>query len=49
MLREIADGVRHGRYVVLDDVAHLAPAEAPAEPWPTLIRDHCMRDLEGTR
>jgi 3-oxoadipate enol-lactonase/4-carboxymuconolactone decarboxylase len=29
-LREIADGVAHGRLVVLDGVAHLAPAEAPA-------------------
>jgi 3-oxoadipate enol-lactonase/4-carboxymuconolactone decarboxylase len=31
LLREIADGVRHGRLVVLDDVAHQAPAEAPEE------------------
>lgn len=30
-LREIADGVRNGRMVVLDDVAHQAPAEAPEE------------------
>lgn len=29
LLGEIADGVRHGRLVVLDDVAHLAPAEDP--------------------
>lgn len=28
-LREIADGVADGRLVVLDGVAHLAPAEAP--------------------
>ncbi|WP_182525643.1 alpha/beta fold hydrolase [Nocardioides dongkuii] len=28
-LREIADGVRDGRLVVLDGVGHLAPAEAP--------------------
>jgi len=28
-LREIADGVPDGRYVELDGVAHLAPAEAP--------------------
>ena len=27
----IADGVKDGRLVVLDDVAHLAPAEAPTE------------------
>jgi 3-oxoadipate enol-lactonase/4-carboxymuconolactone decarboxylase len=30
-LRLVADGVQHGRLVVLDDVAHLAPAEAPDE------------------
>ncbi|MEU7871896.1 alpha/beta fold hydrolase [Dactylosporangium sp. NPDC049140] len=29
-LAEIASGVRHGRLVVLDGVAHLAPAERPA-------------------
>jgi 3-oxoadipate enol-lactonase/4-carboxymuconolactone decarboxylase len=29
LLRHIATGVQHGRVVVLDDVAHLAPAEAP--------------------
>jgi 3-oxoadipate enol-lactonase/4-carboxymuconolactone decarboxylase len=28
-LAEIADGVQSGRFVVLDDVAHLAPAENP--------------------
>jgi 3-oxoadipate enol-lactonase / 4-carboxymuconolactone decarboxylase len=31
VLQEIADGVRHGRLVVLDDVAHQAPAEAPEQ------------------
>jgi 3-oxoadipate enol-lactonase / 4-carboxymuconolactone decarboxylase len=31
LLREIADGVQQGRLVVLDDVAHQAPAEAPEE------------------
>ncbi len=31
MLREIADGVQQGRLVVLDDVGHQAPAEAPEE------------------
>ncbi len=36
-LREIADGVRHGRLVVLDDVGHQAPAEAPEEVA-TIIR-----------
>ncbi|PRY14637.1 alpha/beta fold hydrolase [Kineococcus rhizosphaerae] len=30
-LREIADGVQDGRLVVLDDVAHQAPAEDPQE------------------
>jgi 3-oxoadipate enol-lactonase len=31
LLRQIADGVQHGRLVVLDDVAHQAPAEAPEQ------------------
>jgi 3-oxoadipate enol-lactonase / 4-carboxymuconolactone decarboxylase len=31
LLREIADGVQQGRLVVLDDVAHQAPAEAPEQ------------------
>lgn len=30
-LRAVADGVRHGRLVVLEGVAHLPPAEAPEE------------------
>jgi 3-oxoadipate enol-lactonase / 4-carboxymuconolactone decarboxylase len=30
-LRHLASGVQHGRLVVLDGVAHLAPAEAPHE------------------
>jgi len=38
-LQEIADGVRHGRLVVLDGVGHLAPAEAPDEVA-RLIRGH---------
>lgn len=38
-LRHIADGVRHGRLVVLDDVAHLAPAERP-ERVAALITAH---------
>jgi 3-oxoadipate enol-lactonase / 4-carboxymuconolactone decarboxylase len=37
LLREIADGVQQGRLVVLDDVAHQAPAEAP-EQVATIIR-----------
>ncbi len=40
-LREVADGVRHGRFVELDGVAHLAPAEAPEEVA-RLIRDHLL-------
>jgi 3-oxoadipate enol-lactonase / 4-carboxymuconolactone decarboxylase len=36
-LRAIADGVRHGRLVVLDGVGHQAPAEAP-EQVATAIR-----------
>ncbi|GAB3078424.1 alpha/beta fold hydrolase [Nocardioides zeae] len=38
-LQTIADGVPDGRAVVLDDVAHLAPAEAPAEVA-DLLRAH---------
>ncbi|MCW2794418.1 MAG: 4-carboxymuconolactone decarboxylase / 3-oxoadipate enol-lactonase [Nocardioides sp.] len=40
-LREIAEGVTHGRLVELDGVAHLAPAEAP-EPVARLIRHHLL-------
>jgi 3-oxoadipate enol-lactonase / 4-carboxymuconolactone decarboxylase len=35
-LREIAEGVQRGRLVVLDDVSHQAPAEAPAEVATTI-------------
>jgi len=38
-LRRIASGVKDGRFVVLDGVGHLAPAEAPAEVA-ELIIDH---------
>ena len=38
-LEAIADGVARGRLVVLDDVAHLPPAESPAE-IARLIRGH---------
>lgn len=38
-LAQIARGVRYGRLAVLDDVAHLAPAEQP-ETVATLIREH---------
>ncbi|WP_375001106.1 alpha/beta fold hydrolase [Aeromicrobium sp. CTD01-1L150] len=39
LLREVADGVQDGRLVVLDDVAHLAPVEAPARVA-QLMTDH---------
>lgn len=39
-LREIVDGVEDGRLVVLDRVAHVAPAEAPDEVA-QLVREHC--------
>lgn len=40
-LREIAEGVKDGRLVELDGVAHLAPAEAP-EQVARLIREHVL-------
>jgi 3-oxoadipate enol-lactonase/4-carboxymuconolactone decarboxylase len=40
-LREIAEGVKDGRLVVLDNVAHLAPAEAPDEVA-QLVREHVV-------
>ncbi len=40
-LREIADGVKDGRYVELDGVAHLAPAEAP-EAVARALREHFL-------
>ncbi|WP_240641510.1 alpha/beta fold hydrolase [Nocardioides ferulae] len=41
LLRELADGVRDGRLVVLDGVAHLPPAEAP-EQVARLFREHAL-------
>ena len=41
LLRAIADGVQDGRYVELDGVAHLAPAEAP-ERVAALLRRHFL-------
>ena len=41
LLRAIADGVKDGRYVELDGVAHLAPAEAP-EAVASLLRQHFL-------
>jgi 3-oxoadipate enol-lactonase/4-carboxymuconolactone decarboxylase len=40
-LREIADGVQVGRYVELDGVGHLAPAEAP-DVVARLLREHFL-------
>ncbi|ANH38039.1 3-oxoadipate enol-lactonase 2 [Nocardioides dokdonensis FR1436] len=40
-LREIADGVQDGRLVVLDGVAHLAPAESPLDVA-RLVREHAL-------
>ncbi|WP_428345049.1 4-carboxymuconolactone decarboxylase [Nocardioides sp.] len=39
LLGELVSGLQHGRLVVLPDVAHLAPAEAPAAVA-SLIREH---------
>lgn len=47
-LEEIALGVRRGELVVLDDVAHLAPAEAP-ETVARLIRAHVLGDAHVDR
>jgi 3-oxoadipate enol-lactonase/4-carboxymuconolactone decarboxylase len=41
MLRHIADGVQHGRLVVLPGVSHLAPAQAAAEVA-GLIAEHAV-------
>jgi 3-oxoadipate enol-lactonase/4-carboxymuconolactone decarboxylase len=40
-LREIADGVKHGRLVQIQGAAHLVPAEAPQETA-RLIRQHIL-------
>jgi 3-oxoadipate enol-lactonase / 4-carboxymuconolactone decarboxylase len=44
-LREIAEGVKDGRLVELDGVAHLAPAETP-EVVARLIRRHVLGEEE---
>lgn len=46
-LREIADGVRDGELVVLDDVAHLAAAEAP-DRIARIIRDDPQPTTRGS-
>jgi 3-oxoadipate enol-lactonase / 4-carboxymuconolactone decarboxylase len=43
--RLVAEGVRHGRQVVLPGVAHLAPAEAP-EQVARLLREHFGRPTD---
>jgi 3-oxoadipate enol-lactonase/4-carboxymuconolactone decarboxylase len=40
-LREIAEGVKDGRLVVLADASHVAPAEKP-DQVARLIREHCL-------
>ena len=47
-LREIADGVQDGRYVELEGVAHLAPAEAP-EIVAGLLREHFLGEIPRAR
>ncbi len=47
-LREIAQGVQRGRLVVLPDVAHLAPVEAP-EQVARLIREHAFGPIPKAR
>jgi 3-oxoadipate enol-lactonase/4-carboxymuconolactone decarboxylase len=47
LLGEVADGVRDGRLVVLPDVAHLAPAEAP-EAVAALLRQHFLGEAPPT-
>ena len=50
-LRLVADGVKDGRLVVLDDVAHMAPAEAPEVVAGLLVEhflgDRALRDGRG--
>jgi 3-oxoadipate enol-lactonase/4-carboxymuconolactone decarboxylase len=47
-LGEIADGVRDGRCVTLEGVAHLAPVEEP-ETVAGLLREHFLGERAGTR
>lgn len=47
-LREIADGVRDGRCVTLEGVAHLAPVEEP-ETVAGLLRQHFLGERAVTR
>jgi 3-oxoadipate enol-lactonase/4-carboxymuconolactone decarboxylase len=43
-VRRIATGVQRGRFVVLDDVAHLAPAEAPEQVAELILEMITTRD-----
>ncbi|GAB3862000.1 3-oxoadipate enol-lactonase [Nocardioides maradonensis] len=47
-LAQVAEGVRDGRLVVLDGVAHLAPAEAP-ERVAALLREHLVTGRASRR
>lgn len=38
LLREVADGVQDGRFVLLDEVAHQAPAERPEDVADIILR-----------
>ncbi|PQM51764.1 bifunctional 3-oxoadipate enol-lactonase/4-carboxymuconolactone decarboxylase PcaDC [Mycolicibacter virginiensis] len=44
LLGRIASGVQHGRLVVLDDVGHLAPAEAPKATVNLILAHLMVRD-----
>lgn len=48
-LRAIADGVARGHLVVLDDVAHLAPAEAPVRVAQLIAEQVAPLTVEGVR
>lgn len=48
-LQEIVDGVAHGRLVVLDDVAHLAPAEAPMQVAQIIAEQILPRTIDDVR
>ena len=48
LVRALAEGVRDGRYVELDGVAHLAPAEAP-ERVAGLLREHLLGQVSYAR
>ncbi len=47
LLRALAEGVQHGRLVVLEGTAHLAPAERPSEVA-DLLREHFLGEEDGS-